>query len=142
MDQGGSKTNAEQPGETILPAQTPANSGLIVDCGFGKGEKTCEIRHLFDLANRIIKLLLWVAVTGAGIVIFWKGVKLATNIFWPGGYNTARDDFQKSMKGVLTGLFFILSAYLIVKAGFDIVGYQLNDGKPFVLDSTTSGPVR
>ena len=61
-------------------------------------------------------------------MIVLKGAKLATNVFWPGGHNTAREDFQKALKAIAIGLFLILSAYLIVKIGFNIIGYE---GDPF-----------
>ena len=114
-------------------------SRLIVDCTFGKEVKKdkegkdvevqqCGLKHLFQLATNVMKLLLWLAVTGAGVLIFWKGVRLAANMFFQGGYSAAREDLQKSLKSVLIGLLLILSAYLIVKSGFSIIGYK---GDPF-----------
>ena len=123
-------------------------SGLIIPCSFGeekRNEKTgkllpgskenCGIKHLFQLANNIMKLLLWLAIIGAGVVIFWKGAKLATNIYWPGGYDTARSEFQEALKVILIGLAIILGAYAIVQTGFNIVGYDEDElGDPFVFD--------
>ena len=102
-----------------------AKSNLIIDCSFGEaGKSDCSLGHAFELANNIMKLLIWLAIVGAGIVITWKGMKLATNVFWPGGYNAARENFQKALKAIFIGIFLILSAYLIVRAAFNIVGYE------------------
>ena len=117
-------------------------SKLIIDCTFsneedaeGNPENQCGIKHLFQLANNIMKLLLWLAVTGAGILIFYKGAKLAIHLT-QGGQQKVRGEVQNALKAVAFGLIFILSAYLIVKAGFDIIGYNLNDGDPFKWDES------
>lgn len=135
--------------DTAVHAQqaVPEKSNLIINCGFGESKKTdeygniiqdCGIEHLFVLANNVVKVLLWLAITGAGILIFWKGAKLATHLFW-GGYSAAREDLQKALKAILIGLLLILSAYLIVKAGFTIIGYK---GNPFVSDIPTTRQVK
>lgn len=117
---------------SALVVQTPEQSNLIVDCSFGEtGKEDCSVEHFFELANNVMKLLLWVAITGAGLLIFYKGTKLAANVFTKGGYQQARKEVQDALRATLVGLLFILSAYLIVKAGFDIIGYNLNDGDPF-----------
>ena len=105
---------------------TSEESGLIIDCSFGEGND-CGVEHLFELANNVMRLLLWLAITGAGILIFFKGAKLAINVFVKGGDQQARKEVQDALKAVLFGLMFILSAYLIVKAGFNIIGYDLGD---------------
>ncbi|MCY4577087.1 MAG: hypothetical protein OXB96_01475 [Candidatus Kaiserbacteria bacterium] len=121
------------------------DSGLIVDCTFGsekdetgrKEKEQCGIKHLFQLANNIMKLLLWLAITGAGILLFYKGARLAINVFVKGGDQQARKDMQSALKAIAFGLLFVLSAYLIVKAGFDIIGYNLNGGNPFVWNESS-----
>ena len=121
-----------------LVTKTPEQSNLIIDCSFGEeGKEDCGVKHFFQLANNIMKLLLWVAVTGAGLLIFYKGTKLAINVFTKGGHQQARKEVQDALKATLVGLLFILSAYLIVKAGFDIIGYNLNDGDPFKYDESS-----
>ena len=125
-------------------------SSLIIDCTFGKekyefdtGEhkagdfkEQCGIKHLFQMANNIIKWLIWLALVGAGALIFFKGAKLATNVFDKGGHQEARKGVQEALKKTLIGLIVILGAYLIVKAGFDIIGYNLNGGDPFKWDES------
>ena len=126
-------------------------SSLIIDCTFGKEKYTfdtgehkagdfkeqCGIKHLFQLANNIIKWLIWLALVGAGALIFFRGVKLATNVFDKGGHQEARKKVQDALKATLIGLIVILGAYLIVKAGFDIIGYNLNGGDPFKWNEST-----
>ena len=118
-------------------------SKLIIDCTFsnekdadGNPENQCGVEHLFQLANNIMKLLLWLAITGAGILIFYKGARLAISVFLRGGDQQARQGVQQALKVTVIGLIFILSAYLIVKAGFEIIGYNLNDGDPFKWDES------
>ena len=134
---------AQSDTNNALVAKTPEQSNLVLDCSFGEeGKADCGIRHFFQLANNIMRLLLWVAVTGAGLLIFYKGTKLAINVSVKGGHQGARREVQDALKATLWGLLFILSAYLIVKAGFDIIGYNLNDGDPFKFDeSSLSAPV-
>ncbi len=121
-----------------LVTKTPEQSNLIIDCSFGEsGKEDCSIKHFFQLANNVMKLLLWVAITGAGLLIFYKGTKLAVNVFTKGGHQQARKEVQDALRATLVGLLFILSAYLIVKAGFDIIGYNLNDGDPFKYDESS-----
>ena len=122
-----------------LAVNTPEKSNLIVDCTFGfeKGEdgkpkENCGFKHVFQLANNIMKLLIWLAITGAGVLIFYKGAKLAVNVFIKGGDQAARTEVQNALKATLWGLILILSAYLIVRTGFQIIGYNLNGGDPFV----------
>ena len=130
-------------------------SNLIIDCTFGVEEdeagnpkEQCSIKHLFQLANNVMKLLLWLAITGAGILIFYRGAQLAINVFTKGGHQEARSKVQSALKAILIGLIFILGAYLLVKAGFDIIGYNLNGGDPFKWDESslptpdTSEPAR
>ena len=118
-----------------LVVQTPEQSNLIIDCSFGEsGKEDCGVQHFFKLANNVMRLLLWVAVTGAGLLIFFKGAKLAISVATKGGHQQARKEIQDALKATLWGLLFILGAYLIVKAGFDIIGYNLNDGDPFKYD--------
>lgn len=127
---------------TLITIPKKKESGLIIDCSFGeaeKGKENCGIKHLFELANNIMKLLLWVALIGAGIVIFWKGVKLATHIYW-GSHEAARKEFQEALKGMVIGLIFILGAYAIVRAGFTIIGYRLNSGDPFKFNAESLPP--
>ena len=130
-------TIAQSGTNNALVTKTPEQSNLIIDCSFGEGEKEdCNVQHFFQLANNVMKLLLWVAITGAGLLIFYKGTKLAINVFTKGGHQQARKEAQDALKATLIGLLFILSAYLIVKAGFDIIGYNLNDGNPFKYDES------
>ena len=116
-------------------------SNLIIDCSFGpdqdaegRAREECGIEHLFELANNIMRLLLWLAITGAGILIFYRGAVLAINVFVKGGDQEARKKVQDALRAVLFGLIFILSAYLIVNAGFNIIGYNLGD--PFKWDES------
>ena len=118
--------------DTALVNKVPEKSNLVIDCSFGEGEKEdCGVKHFFQLANNVMKLLLWVAITGAGLLIFYKGTKLAINVFIKGGHQQARQEVQSALRATLIGLLFILGAYLLVKAGFDIIGYNLNGGDPF-----------
>lgn len=133
----GSAVALGQTNSALVP-NSPEQSNLIIDCSFGEaGKEDCSVRHFFQLANNIMKLLLWVAVTGAGILIFYKGTKLAINVFVKGGQQQARKEVQDALKATAWGLIFILGAYLVVKAGFDIIGYNLNDGDPFTFDESS-----
>lgn len=133
-----SVTIAQSGTDNPLVTGIPEQSNLIINCSFGESEKEdCGIKHFFELANNIMRLLLWVAVTGAGILIFYKGTKLAINVFVKGGHQGARKEVHDALKATLWGLLFILSAYLIVRAGFDIIGYNLNEGDPFKYDESS-----
>ena len=115
-----------------LVNKAPEKSNLIIDCSFGEdGKKNCGVQHVFQLSNNVMKLLLWIAITGAGLLIFYKGTKLTINVFIKGGHQQARQEVQSALRATLIGLLFILGAYLLVKAGFDIIGYNLNGGDPF-----------
>lgn len=131
---GNSSTARSSYSVSITSNDQVKESNLIVNCSFGEGND-CGIEHLFELANNIMKLLLWLAITGAGILIFYRGAILAINVFVKGGDQDARKKVQDALKAILWGLVFILSAYLIVKAGFNIIGYNL--GNPFQWDEST-----
>ena len=127
---------AQSETNNALVVKTPEQSNLILDCSFGEeGKEDCGVQHFFQLANNIMRLLLWVAVVLAGLLIFYKGTKLAINVA-AGGHQKAKKEVQDALRATLWGLLFILSAYLIVKAGFDIIGYNLNDGDPFKYDES------
>ena len=122
-------------------------TNLIIDCTFGKERdkegnliENCDIKHLFELANNIMRLLIWVAITGAGVLIFFKGAKLAISVATKGGDQQARTEVQSALTAILWGLIFILSAYLIVKAGFTLIGYNLGD--PFKWDESSLPTIR
>lgn len=137
--QGDSSTGKSSYSVSITSNDQVKESNLIVNCSFGEGND-CGIEHLFELANNIMKLLLWLAITGAGILIFYRGAVLAINVFVKGGDQDARKKVQDALKAILWGLVFILSAYLIVKAGFNIIGYNL--GNPFQWDESTLPDVK
>ena len=131
---GSGSTASDSYSVRVISGDQVEKSNLIIDCTFGPEEDTvgnpkeqCGIEHLFELANNIMKLLLWLAITGAGILIFYRGAVLAINVFVKGGDQEARKKVKDALRAVLFGLIFILSAYLIVKAGFNIIGYNLGD---------------
>ena len=93
--------------------------GLIVDCEF----TDCHFGDIFELANRVIKVLIWLAVTGIALVIIWHGAILAMNAFFDGEYQGKVKDAQKAIRMALFGLVLALSAYLIVDFFFRQLGY-------------------
>ncbi len=135
---GRSPTASSSYSVSITSNDQVEESNLIVNCSFGEGND-CGIEHLFELANNIMKLLLWLAITGAGILIFYRGAVLAINVFVKGGDQEARKKVKDALRAILFGLIFILSAYLIVNAGFNIIGYNL--GNPFQWNEAELPPV-
>ena len=111
----------------------PGDGVLAVNCGFGDADKEdCDVEHLFELADRFLGVLIWLAVTGVGLVIVWHGVILSLNIFFPGDFQSAKTKTLGALKLSVAGLFLVLAAWLIVKSFFGLFGY-IRD--PFTLNA-------
>ena len=103
-----------------------SSSGLIINCGFGEekdGVQDCNTLHLIELAKNAIRLLIWLSVTGAGVLIFWRGVGLAMSSRPGGNYEAELRKLKESLPVIVGGIFFVLASWLIVEIGFKIIGY-------------------
>ena len=103
-----------------------SSSGLIINCGFGEEEdevQDCNTLHLVELAKNAIRLLIWLSVTGAGVLIFWRGVGLAMSSRPGGNYEAELRKLKESLPVIVGGIFFVLASWLIVEIGFKIIGY-------------------
>ena len=112
--------SASNPSDDVGANLPYEDTGLVVDCEFTE----CHFGHIFELANRIVKVLIWIAVTGIALVIIWHGAILAMNGFFPGEYQGKVKGAQKAIRTALFGLVLALSAYLIVDFFFRQLRYK------------------
>ncbi len=129
------------PSDAIDPIPSEGE-GLVVDCGFpGQNDGDgCKISHLFTLANKILKVIIWFATIGFVLVIVWSGVRMSINVFW-GGPEAVTSAAKKHIGWSAFGLILVLSAWLIVKFAFAALGYRY--GSPFSVpepSTTTADP--
>ncbi len=71
----------------------------------------CDWAALIRLANAVINNLTVVAVLLATVAFIWVGIKLLTSQ----GNISAMENAKKVFGNVVTGLFFILAAWVIVR---------------------------
>ena len=117
----------------------PVDGGLVVDCGFGEskmvdgkevGRKDCGVEHVFELAENVVRVLIWLAVTGFVLVLIWFGAAFSLNAFlYAGDAQQAVSRAKNGLKLATFGLILVLGAWLLVRSFFGILGYV---GDPFV----------
>ena len=99
-----------------IPFEGKNAEGIVVDCGFpgqdatGSQPEGCKISHLFTLANKILKVIIWFATIGFVLVIVWSGVRMSINVFW-GGPEAVTSAAKKHIKWSAFGLILVLSAW-------------------------------
>ena len=122
----------------IPPAQTQGviegppgeGGGFIINCGFypGGGGENCSFVHLFELARKVLNLLIWLATTGVALAIVYYGARMAMNVFlYHGDAQRAQNEAKEGLKWALFGLVIVLGAWLFVKFIFDLFGYRFGD---------------
>lgn len=81
----------------------------------GKETPDCTIKHIFILADMMVKFFLYLSVPLTIILITWVGIKYLT----AGGDQKNLADAKSMLKHVALGLAFILGAYLVVHTIFE-----------------------
>jgi len=106
-------------GQTELTGEN-IESGLI-QCGFGDNYD-CDFNAALATIDRIIKFLLYIIVLPLAAILFaWAGIKLII-----AKAKSKESEFSKAKElftGVILGLVFALSAWIIVKFVLVILGY-------------------
>ena len=114
-------TNAQEEERSIV--EDLGEGALTSECSFGETANDfkknsipdCDIEHIFQLVEKIIRVLIWIAVFGVVIAFVWHGVILALNQFFPGEYAARSKQAKKSFIMAIIGLFIVLAAWAIVK---------------------------
>lgn len=120
--------------ENLIEGPPDEGQGFVINCGFyaeeGEGKENCDFTHLFELARRVMNLLIWLATTGVAIAIVYYGSKMAMNAFiYHGDAQAAQNDAKNGLKMALFGLVIVLGSWLFVNFIFDTLGYRF--GGPF-----------
>ena len=114
--------------QTLSSPPTDPNLGITTDCEFTE----CDITDIYEIANTVVDLLIWLAVFGFALVIVYSGAQLAIAPLL-GKSGDYRSKAKSRITTGLVGLLITLSAYLIVSLGFSVLGYT---DDPFsVIDS-------
>ena len=102
------------------------NTGLIVGCEY----LDCDFNDAFELANQIVRIIIWLAGVGFFLVILYAGTLIALNgLIFDGDFQKQVNRAKTMLRFSIIGIVITLSAYLIVDFGFDALGYRY--GTPF-----------
>ena len=104
-------------------------TGLIVDCEFSD----CNFNHFFELANIIVKVIIWIAGVGFFLVVLWSGTLIALNgLIFDGDFQNQVNKAKKMLRISIIGILLTLGAYLIVDFGFKALGYRYDEPFNFI----------
>ena len=115
---------------SIVSAQfenAPKEGVFVPDCNFGEEDvENCGVKHLYTLADKVMRVLIWLATLGVAVVIAFYGIRLAMNSF-KGDHISIIKEAQQSIMYAIGGLVLVLGAWLIVQFFFETLGYKQID---------------